>query len=327
MIHARQSVARALVAVAGLVLSAPAAAQTFTFERTYRAPAGTELSVTTDRGRITVHRGDGDQIVVNGRVAVRTGFNVPVKAPEYARATADKPPVQQSGSTVRLETPHDPAVRASVTIEYDVAVPASTRVTAVSQSGAVTITEVGGPISVRTQSSTVAVTHAGSTMQIRTGSGAVTVNGAAGDVQITTESAAIRADEIGGGLTVQTGSGQVEASLVGQGDVDVRTRSSAVNLRGAGGGLIATTESGHITIAGLPRRPWNVTTGSGAIDVAFDSATAAELTASTGGGSVDVAPALADARVKEPRRVAGRVGAGGPAVTLTSRSASIKVSR
>jgi len=327
MIGQLHSVSLALVVAAGLVVSSPAAAQTFTFKKTFRAPAGTELSVSTDRGRISVHRGNGDEIVVNGRVSVRTGFNVPLKAPEYARITADKPPVLQSGTTVKLETPSDPAVRVSVTVDYEVDVPASTRVTAVSQSGAVTIAEVAGPISVRTQSSTVLVTQAGSSAQIRTGSGAVTVNGVTGDLQVTTESGAIRVDEIGGGLKVQTGSGQIEASLTGQGDVDVHTQSSAVNLRGAGGGLIATTESGHITIAGLPRRPWNVTTGSGAIDVTFDGAAAAELTASTGGGSVDVAPVLTDTRVKEQRRVAGRLGAGGPAVTLTSRSASIKVLR
>lgn len=326
MIRTPACFAGAIVAVAGLGLSAPAASQTFTFQKTFRAPAGADLSVTTDRGRITVHRGDNDAIVVNGRVSVRTGFNVPVKAPEYARATADKPPVQQTGSTVKLETPGDPAVRASVTIEYDVEVPAATRVTAVSQSGAVTIAEVAGPISARTQSSTVLVTHAGSTAQIRTGSGAVTVNGAARDLHVTTESGAIRIDEAGGGLSVQTGSGQVAASLVGEGDVDVHTRSSAVDLRGAGGGLTASTESGHLTIAGRPRRPWNVTTGSGAIDVTLDSSAAAELTASTSGGSVEVTAAFTEARVKEQRRVAGRLGAGGgPAVTLTSRSASIKI--
>ncbi len=310
-----------------LAVSSPVAAQTFTFERTFPAGSGAELNVTTDRGRIAVRTADDDKIVVKGRVSVRTGFNVPIKAPEYARATADRPPVHQSGPLVRLDLPSDPAVRASVTIHYDVEVPASAKVTAVSQSGELTLEDIDGAISAQTQSSTILVTHAGSSVRIRTGSGAVTVNGVAGDLHVTSESSAIRVDGVRGGLVVQTGSGQVDASLDGQGDVDVHSRSSAINLRGVGGGLTATTESGHITVDGLPRRAWKVTTGSGAIDVALDTAAAAELAASTDGGSVDVARGLIDAPIAESRRVAGRIGAGGPEVSLRSRSGSIKVSR
>jgi DUF4097 and DUF4098 domain-containing protein YvlB len=231
--------------------------------------------------------------------------------------------VTHEGSTVRLRAPADPVEQRAVTVNYQVRVPPDTRVITVSDSGATTVDGVQGPVDVRTQSSAIELMRLGKNVAVKTGSGVVSVDGAS-DVRISTQSSAITARNVSGALHVRTESGAVNAWLIGPGNVDVHTGSSAMELQGVKGGLTASTRSGRIAVTGRPDAPWQVTTGSSAVDVTLDAAAALTVDASTGSGSVKVEGGDVQGTVTKGR-VSGTIGGGGPLVRVSSRSGSIRI--
>ena len=299
-----------------------AAAQSFAFDQSFPATATTRLDVTTERGKITVRAGTSAGIVVVGRVSVRVGWNVPRNAVALARATANDPPMTRNGDTVRLRTPSDERTRRAVTMVYEVQVPAGTEVVTRSESGETRIESVRGAVSVRTQSGAITLADLGET-RVETGSGAVSVDGA-GPLSVTTSSSRITATRLGAGLYVRTGSGQVTASFDDEGDADVETGSSAITVDGLHGGFAASTRSGRVRISGRPSRPWRVTTGSSAIEAEFAADAAFSIEAVSGSGSVR-AEKLSVQGETSKGRVVGSIAGGGPAVELTSRSGSIRL--
>ena len=309
--------------VAGLLApGTQAAAQTFTFDRSFPATASTQLDVTTERGKITVRAGTTAEVVVVGRVSVRVGWNVPANAVALARSTTNQPPLEHTGDTVRLQIPSDGRTRRAVTIAYEVQVPAGTRVVTHTESGETRVEGVRGAVSVRTQSGAIKLADLGET-RVETGSGAVSIDGA-GPLRVTTSSSGIEAKRISGNLYVRTQSGRVTASFVNEGDVDVETGSSAITIDGLDGGVTASTQSGRVRVSGNPKRPWRVTTGSSAIELEFSAHAAFTLDATSGSGSVTTENLIVRGET-EKRSVAGSIDGGGPTVHLTSRSGSIKL--
>ena len=297
-----------------------AVAQTFTFERSFPATAPTLLDVATERGKITVRAGTTADVVVVGRVSVRVSLTSPRNAVALARATADQPPIEHTGDTVRLQMPSDARTRRAVTIAYEVQVPAGTRVLTFSESGETRVEGVRAAVSVRTQSSAITLADLGET-RVDTGSGAVAVDGA-GQLRVTTSSGGIEVKRVRGDLFVRTQSGRVTASLVNEGDVDVESGSSALTVDGVDGGFAASTQSGRVRVSGNPRRSWRVTTGSSAIDVDFSTNAAFTVDATSGSGSVKTERLIVRGET-DRRRVVGSIGGGGPSVHVRSRSGSI----
>jgi len=164
--------------VAALTAAAPAVAQTYTFERSFAA--ATRLDVSTHRGRITITAGDDEgHIVVTGTITVKRGLNTPANSGQLAAGVSDHPPARQQSATVILRPPDDPLVDRVVTVDYDVRMPPGATVVAVNDSGAVTISGIGGSISVRTQSGNIEVTLPPATpvtLDATSGSGAIEVD-------------------------------------------------------------------------------------------------------------------------------------------------------
>ena len=310
----------AWLAAGFLAAGSTATAQSFTFERSFPATAASRLEVATNRGKITVRAGTTAELVVTGRVSVRVGWNVPRGAVAMARTTADDPPIAQIDDIVRLGILRDARTRRAVTIAYEVHVPAGTAVVTQSESGETRVEGVRGAVSVRTQSGAVTLADLGQT-RIETGSGAVSVDGA-GPLRVATSSSRITATRLVSDLYVRTESGRVTAVFAGEGDADVETGSSAITVHRLNGGLVASTRSGRVRISSTPSRPWHVITGSSAIEAEFDACAAFSVEAVSGSGSVRTED-LAVRGETSKGRVAGSIAAGGPTVTLTSRSGSI----
>jgi hypothetical protein len=313
----------ALAGVLLIVSSSSAAAQSFDFQRSFPAGPVVTIDVTTIRGKITVRTGaTEDQIRVSGEATVRTGFNVPMNARDLARATADKPPIEDNGAVIRIRPPSDPMVRASVTVAYEIEVPARATVLAVTDSGAVNITHIGGAVTVRTTSAAISLADLGGPVTVDTGSGDVSLASIRKLVSVTTKSSRILGQGLAGGLTARTGSGQVKATFTGPGDVEVHTQSSAIDLLGVDGGLRVVSGSGQVTVSGAPRAAWSVTTTSSAIEISFSGDASATVDASSQSSSVKADAGLIEG-TPGPRRVSGKLNGGGPAVTVTSRSGAI----
>ena len=69
-----------MLAIALLGIASPAAAQRFTFDRSFDVGDAAALDITTERGKIDITTGSDDRIVIKGTVTVRVGANVPANA-------------------------------------------------------------------------------------------------------------------------------------------------------------------------------------------------------------------------------------------------------
>jgi len=313
-----------LAAILATCVPALAVAQRLPFERTFEISEPAILDVSTIRGKIDVSVGDPGRVVVAGLVTIRTAWDVPANAADLARSVVDHPPVERDKSTVRVRPPSDAAERRAVTVSYHVQVPPDTQVLAVSESGATTITGVSGAVTVRTQSGAIELTRLGGMAGVTSGSGSVTIDGVAGALSVTTSSSAFVGRALKDSVRVRTTSGTVDATLVGSGDADVETGSSAIRLRGINGALKAVTRSGRVSIEGRPASEWNVSTGSGGVDIAVGPATPFSVHATSGSGSAT----LVGAEVQGPtskRSVAGTISGGGPLVRVNSRSGAVRI--
>jgi len=312
-----------IVAIALQVAGSPALAQRLPFQKSFDAAGVTTLDVSTIRGKINVVSGETNRIQIGGAVTIRIGIDVPENPLEIAQRIAANPPIERGGDTIRLRPPADARDRKAVTVNYDVRVPANTRILTVSDSGETTLAGLTGAVDVRTQSGAIALQRVGGVTTVSTGSGAVLVEGTNGPLTVTTSSSAFTARALGGHLHVRTMSGAVNAGFEGAGDVDIETGSSAIELRGVRGALTAATRSGRISVEGQPDRQWAISTGSSAIDVAVTSPPVM-LDATTGSGSVQVTGATVNGTVSK-RAVNGAIGSGGPPVRISTRSGSIRI--
>ena len=315
---------RSSLIAASIVLSAAASAgaQQFPFDKTFPADVAV-LDVSTLRGQIDVAGGEPGRVVVRGTATVRIGFNVPVNAVDLARKLAANPPIQRDGKTLRLRSPSDEAELRAVTVAYQIEVAPGTELRAVSDSGAVAVRKMKGPVSVRTQSSSIDLIGVDGSGEVTTRSGAVNIDGVSGGLAVTTSSSGIMLRQLGGNTRIRTQSGAVNAAFTGSGNVEVETGSSAITLRNIRGGLTLVTESGRVKADGVPTAPWNVSTGSGAVEIAT-TATAFNVDASNRSGTIDVAGAPVKGTVSK-RQIAGTIGDGGPLVRVVSRSGSIHI--
>jgi len=318
-----RSIPALTVAIALQVAGSPALAQRLPFQKSFDAAGVTTLDVSTIRGKINVVSGETDRIQIGGAVTIRIGIDVPENPLEIAQRIAANPPIERVGDTIRLRPPADARDRKAVTVNYDVRVPANTKILTVSDSGETTLAGLAGGVDVRTQSGAIALQRIGGVTTVSTGSGAVLVEGTNGPLTVTTSSSAFTARALGGHLHVRTMSGAVNAGFEGAGDVDIETGSSAIQLRGVRGALTAATRSGRISVEGQPDRQWAISTGSSTIDVAVASSPVM-LDATTGSGSVEVTGATVNGTVSK-RAVNGAIGSGGPPVRISTRSGSIRI--
>jgi len=227
----------AIVVCAAVV--SPAVAQRLPFERAIDVMPGATLDVTTIRGRIDVTTHEARQIRVDGTVTVRVSAGFTGGDPVVLmRRVADRPPIEVAGNVVRLRPPANDDELRALTVAYQVRVPRDTTIVIGTDSGAVTVDGVAGPVSVTTQSSAIALNRLEGKTEVKTGSGDVTVDRATGGLRVVTSSSQIRLRGLAGPLEARTQSGAVQASFRGAGSADVETGSSAIQLDGrrVGGG-------------------------------------------------------------------------------------------
>lgn len=240
-----------------------------TFERTLTVSGPVDLSVRTGSGDIDIRTGPGDRVQVIGHIrASQKLFGE--DAAERVRQVEAAPPIQQSGSIIRIgDTQDDPRYR-DVSIRYELVVPANTQLNSQTGSGDQTIGSVDGPVRAQTGSGDIHIERAGGGLAAQTGSGD------------------IRVKAVGGAMTLKTGSGDIEIRQTVTAGIEARTGSGDVHLdlpADAAFNLTARTGSGSIEtthpiqVEGKRRRnrlggvvrggghPVDVTTGSGSIRI------------------------------------------------------------
>ena len=193
---------------------------------------------------------------------------------EDVKQVAANPPIEQTGSTIKIGNNHDDSRYRHVSIDYEITAPRTSQVKAYSGSGDI-------------KASGVMAT------KLETGSGEIEANNLTGDIAL------------------QTGSGDINVEFAKSGNVTAGTGSGNIKLANVQSGLKAETGSGDIHISGQPMEGWKTETGSGNIELEVGSAHLT-LDAESGSGDISAAQGISMSGSINKHHVTGTINGGGP---------------
>jgi len=269
-----------LLAVAAL----PALASEANFDRTLQVSGRVTLHVSTGAGNIHLTAGSGSQIHIVGHVKSSHGWGSGDQE-ERVRQIAANPPIEQTGSIIRIGA-HNENMR-NISIDYEIQAPANAY------------------------------------LEANSGSGDIVDEGVGENARLNTGSGNIHASGLNDGFSVETGSGDIVAVGTGTGDVHAHTGSGNIELKNLAGGLRAETGSGDIKLAGQPKSGWHVTTGSGNVEY-WPSQSPLDLQASTGSGDIHVEGTMETVH-QDHHSLNAKIHGGGPSVRIETGSGDIRL--
>ena len=279
------------------------------FERGYPVTGAVDLQVLTRSGDIVVRSGPAGTVTVRGKVFVsdRLFWDRWSEKPPEVTELEKNPPIRQSGNTINI----DYVNMHNISIDYDITVPADTKLTTRTQSGDQTIEGLRPAADLESRSGDLRLHDMTGGLRIHTGSGNV------------------EARDVDGPFSAEAGSGDIRMDAKGQGDVEVHTGTGNVTLRGVNGALRVETGSGDVSIDGTQAGNWELRTGSGDVEVRLPSDAAFDLEASTSSGDLNVdhpVTMTVQGRVERARHnISGKVRGGGPQLTARTSSGDVHI--
>jgi DUF4097 and DUF4098 domain-containing protein YvlB len=301
------------ILAAACLLALPGAGVPQDETRSYDLQAGAVIRVSNPTGNIRISGWDQSRAEVR---AVRRARAVSGPAPLDVRAGALSLEVRpvwdpRAGEVVdfELKVPAGVHVEQAVSASGDVEVTGvGGRVSATSSSGRVRVAETG-PATVRSASGSITVTSAAEA-DIQTVSGAITVEKIRGPLRATTSSSRITVVEVGGPAQLSASSGGISV-VRAAGPVVARSISGPVEVSGGSGSVTASSTSSGVRITGTRGRV-EVRSTSG--ELWIDDAAAEGLDARSTSGSVYYRGSLASGGRYELETLSGGVTLVLPAV-------------
>lgn len=221
------------------------------FERTLKVSGELSLDVATGSGRIEVHTGSSDSVVIRGHVRASDSWFASENPAERVRRVEQNPPIEQDGNSIRIGRVGDLERYNNVSISYDITVPAATELRAAAGSGAIRAEGIAGPARVTTGSGSIELGGIAGAMEARAGSGRILVHGLGGGIVAHAGSGSVTlqlAQTAAFDLSVSTGSGGIDVAhpMTMQGRLN-RHRVEAT-VRGGGPSVDVSTGSGAVRI-------------------------------------------------------------------------------
>ena len=276
------------------------------FQRSFPVTGTVDLEVLTHSGDIKVHTGPAGIVSISGKIFVGDQWFSGDRQAQVSELEKN-PPIRQTGNSIRI----DYVNVHNISIDYDITVPADTRLRTHSGSGDQTVEGLR------------------SNLELESGSGDMRLNDLTGDLHVHTGSGNVEARDMTGGFNAEAGSGDIRLNARGNGDVRVHTGSGNIELREVHGTVRAEAGSGDITIDGAPTGVWDVRTGSGNVRLRLPSEAAFDLGASTGSGTVTVDHPVTmtiQGNVQRAQRsISGKVRGGGPMLTVHTGSGDVQI--
>jgi Putative adhesin len=303
------------------------AATTGHFERTLQVSGPVELEVMSGSGNINVHQGGSGSVYVSAKIHASTGSWLfgSGNVEDRIHRIEQNPPVVQNGNTITIGKIDDRDLTRNISIDYDVTVPAQTRLNSRSGSGDLTVNGLQLPATAKTGSGNITVEHVNAEVRANSGSGDLRINSVKGVLYCETGSGNIHADDIAGDVFANTGSGNIEVRQSAGGSVKAETGSGNIKLNGVKGGLRAEAGSGDIHAEGEPTSDWRLGAGSGNITLKVPTQASFNIDARTSSGSLKVNHPVTMQGSLSHNHIQGKVGNGGVLLDLHTGSGDIQV--
>jgi hypothetical protein len=312
-----------VLAVSSLPLHAAATGH---FERTLQVSGTVDLEVSSGSGEITVRTGANNTVSVSARIHASSGsWLFGGNEEENIRKIEKNPPIEQQGNTIRIGRIEESELIRHISIDYELTVPAQTKLNAHTGSGGISVNGLQLPLTAKTGSGGITVENIGAEARISSGSGGLTIHGVKGSLHAETGSGSIHGDGVAGEIVATTGSGSVELEQIAPGDARVETGSGSVRLRGLKGGLRVSTGSGGIHAEGEPTHDWHLGAGSGSITLKVPAQASFNLDARTSSGTLTVNHQVTMQGAISKNHIQGKVGNGGVIMDVHTGSGNIAI--
>jgi hypothetical protein len=305
-----------ITSVAALALVAlPAFAET-RMEKTLKLSPGGEFRLDTDLGKVTVTGGPdaGVHVVITSK-----------------RKDLD------DLLTFRFEEGGD---RASITarrkhafhwfsgfgdhVEYEIQVPAQTRLSIDTSGGGITISGIRGDSKLDTSGGGISVRDHVGDVDADTSGGGIRLRDVHGQVRANTSGGGVEAVVIDGSIHAQSSGGSIELERV-TGDIDAETSGGGIRIQEAGGRVRADTSGGGIeaTFARGNAHGGTLETSGGGIEVALDPSVDLAIEASGNAVRTDL-PLQVHGEISRGS-LSGKLGKGGNTLRLHTSGGSVRI--
>jgi DUF4097 and DUF4098 domain-containing protein YvlB len=326
-----KNLTRVATAIAVLMFTLPLlAGEEATFDRTLKVTGPVDLEVVTGSGNITIRAGAAGSLTVHGTVKAGCCSLFGAQDPAAAvKSIAANPPIEQSGSVVRIGHLGETQRHNNISISYELVVPAETKLLSKTGSGNQDVSGVAGPAEVTTGSGNLRLADIAGEVRAHTGSGGITMANLRSSVRAHTGSGHIHGEHVGFASSADTrppSNSFSESSTAGGSNLDLQTGSGAIRVDDIRGQVRARTGSGTIELQGQPTGDWSMTTGSGGITVRLPAQAAFDLNAHTSSGSIHTDRDITvQGGTTGKHDLRGKVNGGGFHLDLQTGSGSIRI--
>jgi Putative adhesin len=292
------------------------------FDRSYDVTGPIRLELNNASGDADITGTTDGKVHVRGEVrASGFGFDNPQKRLDDTLAN---PPVEQKGDTIRIGK--DMSRMRHISIAYTIQVPHDTEVSTNVASGAQTIRNVAGPVTVRAASGSIRLEKIERDAELTTASGTISANNLGNDLHVTTTSGNVNISNVKGDVRANVVSGVIRIANPGA-RVDASDTSGEVEIQGASNDVKAHAISGLVSVQGNPSAGsyWDLKTVSGGVQLRVPPTTNFHFSAEAASGEIrtDV-PIVVEEQGKHSLRA--HMGNGGGRVEVHTVSGEIRVS-
>jgi hypothetical protein len=272
-----------LAAVALNPLSA-IAAESATFDRSFKVSAPVRLELSNGSGNVEIRGSSDGTVHIHGKV-MPGGWSLFGGSAKSVDEVAANPPVEQSGNTIRIGK--NTSWLKNVSIDYQVEVPHETEIDAGVASGGVTIDNVKGPVKASSASGYVHVYRVAGDTQVNAASGSIDVSTIGGFLRVSSASGDIVISDVKGEVKVSAASGSIRVQHPGD-RVDANAASGSIEVVGASNDVKVHAISGSIEVSGNPSasRLWELKTISGSVELRVPSNASFLLSAESTSGDI-----------------------------------------
>jgi hypothetical protein len=179
----------------------------------------------------------------------------------------------------------------------------------------------------------IASVPSGSNLIVRTGDGSIKVEHVTGRIELRSSDGSVTGTDLVGDIVAHTEDGAIKLERL-DGKCDAASDDGSIEVQGRLDGLRVSTDDGSVVVKALSGskvgRDWSLTTLDGSMVLYVPDALAADLDAQVDDGTVRLDSSIEfekanDGRAKNVLR--GRLGAGGPRLTMRSGDGNIRLRR
>ncbi len=323
-------------------------------------PAGSRVTVSTGRGSITVHVGDGNDLRVN----VNETATADSDSGAQDRLKSIKVVIEKTGDGYSVHPANSSDNGEQATADLDVTIPAKTSLTANTNHGDINISGVSGAVTAATQHGDIEIHDAGSDVTAQLQSGDARISNISGNLRVTGRGNEIEVNDVAGDATFEgeffgpirvrnvtktthyasekadltlvrmTGrleldSGEIDVSDVG-GSAKLSTHDKDMDVENVAGRLDIADTHGTIKVSysQVPRADVNIANESGEVDLTLPSESKFQISAVSSSGEVQ--SDFDDSTLKLDNengmgRLSGNVGTPGPKISIATSYGTIYV--